>query len=273
MLNRVEVARQIQINHCGHAPHHTAPDLRQGAVRRPLRSKSVGVGAKIRLEDSFQDQLHCALHHAVADARNLKRSDFAICLRDFYPAVRHGLIPVCDEVFPHRRKKRRPPRRLDVREFLAIDPSGAAVALRYTVGLFEGLDLRHVHEEPPEAMRLVRLRLSTNPPPQLLQTDGRFCHFTPASPWLAEYSPVRVLPSGRVLLHAHHQCRVGGGALARWPPSAAQTIHAVFPHTAFTKTHASEMQSKESTESSSPARTRHTAWFPAAVASHRFATA
>ncbi len=31
-------------------------------------------------------------------------------------------------------------------------------------------------------------------------------------------------------------CRVGGGALARWPPSAAQTVHAVFPHTAFTKT-------------------------------------
>src|SRR6266851_3058556 len=205
MLNRVEIARQIQINHCRHAPQHTAPDFRQGAVWRPLRSKSVGVGAKIRLEDSFQGQLHGALHYAVADARNLKRSDFAISLRDLYPAVRHGLIPVCDEVLPHRRKKRRPPRRLDVREFLAIDTGGTAVALRNTVSLFEGLDLRHVYEEPPETMRLVRLRLSINPPPQLLQTDGRFCHFTPASPWLAEYSPVRVLPSGRVLLHAHRR--------------------------------------------------------------------
>ncbi|MFJ1260802.1 hypothetical protein ACGLHR_50780, partial [Cupriavidus sp. CuC1] len=27
------------------------------------------------------------------------------------------------------------------------------------------------------------------------------------------------------------QCRVGGGALARWPPSAAQTVRAVLPHT------------------------------------------
>ena len=34
---------------------------------------------------------------------------------------------------------------------------------------------------------------------------GAFVIFTPALPWLAEYSPVRVLPSGRVLLHAHHQ--------------------------------------------------------------------
>ncbi|HEY3618106.1 MAG TPA: L,D-transpeptidase family protein, partial [Candidatus Sulfotelmatobacter sp.] len=31
----------------------------------------------------------------------------------------------------------------------------------------------------------------------------------------------------------------------RWPPSAAQTVHADFPHTAFTKTQASEMPKKE----------------------------
>src|SRR5450432_2154408 len=204
MPNRVEVARQIQINHCRHAPQHTAPDFRQRAVWRPLRSKSVGVGAKIRLEDGFQDQLHCALHHAVADARNLKRSDFAISLRDLHPAVRHGLVSACDEVLPHGRKKRRPPRRLEVRELLAIDPGGTAVALRYPVSLFEGLDLRDVHEEPPEAMRLIRLRLSINPPPQFLQTDGRFGHFTPALPWLAEYSPVEV-PAALELLVAMHR--------------------------------------------------------------------
>ena len=33
------------------------------------------------------------------------------------------------------------------------------------------------------------------------------------------------------------QSRVGGGALARWPPSAAQTARTVFPYAAFTKTH------------------------------------
>jgi hypothetical protein len=31
-------------------------------------------------------------------------------------------------------------------------------------------------------------------------------------------------------------CRVGGGALARWAPSAAQTARTVFPYAAFTKT-------------------------------------
>src|SRR6267143_2320057 len=33
-----------------------------------------------------------------------------------------------------------------------------------------------------------------------------------------------------------HRCRVGGGALARWPPSAAQTARTLFAYAAFTKT-------------------------------------
>ena len=31
--------------------------------------------------------------------------------------------------------------------------------------------------------------------------------------------------------------RVGGGALARWPPSATQTARTVLPYAAFTKAH------------------------------------
>src|ERR1035441_3011387 len=104
MPNRVEIARQFQINHCGHAPQYTAPDFRQCAMWRPLRSKSIGVGAKIRLEDGFQDQLHRALHHAVANTGNLKRSDFAISLRDLHPAVRLGLVPARDEVRSEERR-------------------------------------------------------------------------------------------------------------------------------------------------------------------------
>jgi len=43
-----------------------------------------------------------------------------------------------------------------------------------------------------------------------------------------------------VLLHQPTRksvgCRVGGGALARWPPSATQTARTVFPYAAFTRT-------------------------------------
>ena len=49
-------------------------------------------------------------------------------------------------------------------------------------------------------------------------------------------------------LHGHYpflRCRVGGGALARWPPSAAQTARTVFPYAAFTKTASEQIRSKE----------------------------
>ena len=69
------------------------------------------------------------------------------------------------------------------------------------------------------------------------------------------------------------RCRVGGGALGRWPPSAAQTVRADFPHTAFTKTHSSGMTKKGSIEPSSQARTLRTTWSRAVVSSQCFAIA
>src|SRR5260370_22250145 len=57
------------------------------------------------------------------------------------------------------------------------------------------------------------------------------------------------------------------------PPSAAQTVHAVFPHTAFTKTHASGMLLKVLVEQGSPAHTHRTAWFQEVVANHCYAIA
>jgi hypothetical protein len=92
------------------------------------------------------------------------------------------LIPACDKVFPHRRKERRPPHRFDVLKLLAIDPGSTAVALCDAISLLKRLGVRDMHEQTPEAMRLIRLRLSIDPPPQLLQIDGRFYHFAPASP-------------------------------------------------------------------------------------------
>ena len=90
--DRVEVASQIDLDHGTHPPQETASDFRQRLMRRALRAKPVGVGTEVRLEDSFQDQLQCPLHHAVADARNLERSDFAFTLRDLHHPVGLRLI-------------------------------------------------------------------------------------------------------------------------------------------------------------------------------------
>src|SRR5216684_801341 len=87
--------------------------------------------------------------------------------------------------------------------------------------------------------------------PHTFQTPSSPRGITPAFGYGAPHSSARGTSTllSNALLSAR---RVGGGAPARWPPSAAQTVRAVFPHTAFTKTHASEMQTKESIESGTP---------------------
>src|SRR5260370_25830684 len=54
----------------------------------------------------------------------------------------------------------------------------------------------------------------------------------------------RFLPFVRLV----HRCRVGGGALTRWPPSAAQTARTVFPYAPFTMRRCYEMQATVLTE-------------------------
>src|SRR4051794_11576394 len=112
---------------------------------RLLGPKPIRVRTKVRLEDRFQDQLQGALHHAVADTGNLKRSNFAIPLRDLHPAVRPRLIPACKEVFPYSPQEVGESVSLDVRKTLLIDARSTPVSLGYTISLLEGLDFRDMH--------------------------------------------------------------------------------------------------------------------------------
>jgi len=75
------------------------------------------------------------------------------------------------------------------------------------------------------------------------------------------------------LVRALRRCRVGGGALARWPPSAAQTARAVFPHAAFTKMPTMKVQAKGLTQPDLPAHTRRTAALQATFSSPHSASA
>ena len=77
---------------------------------------------------------------------------------------------------------------------------------------------------------------SWNCPPQRPCSSHRPVWSRPSSP-AAFPNPLGCRPLTVTRLSARFRCRVGGGApRGRWPPSAAQTVRAVFPHTAFTKT-------------------------------------
>ena len=77
---------------------------------------------------------------------------------------------------------------------------------------------------------------SWNCPPQRPCSSHRPVWSRPSSP-AAFPNPLGCRPLTVTRLSPRFRCRVGGGApRGRWPPSAAQTVRAVFPHTAFTKT-------------------------------------
>jgi hypothetical protein len=65
----------------------------------------VGARTEVHLEDGFKDKLQRPLHHAVADAGDLKYPDFSVLLGNIYPAVRLGFIPVSEKVVSYLRKE------------------------------------------------------------------------------------------------------------------------------------------------------------------------
>src|ERR1700689_1196211 len=77
------------------------------------------------------------------------------------------------------------------------------------------------------------LPLSSQPPSSVAFPDP----FGRRSPGHAAFAALKV--SGRRWRIRFPRC---------WPPSASQTVHAVFPHTAFTKTHSSGTQGKKLTD-------------------------
>jgi len=110
------------------------------------------------------NQLQCALNDAITDARNLKRSDFAVALQDPHPAVQHEFAPACDRAFPHRRKKRDPTCGLNVLEALAVDARGTTVSLQ----------LRH--QRRPVNLEAVLTRVTAGRSYRLFESCGRWAN-------------------------------------------------------------------------------------------------
>ncbi len=89
----------------------------------------MGARTEVRLEDGFKDKLQRSLHHAVADARDLKYPDFSVLLGDIYPAVRLGFIPASEKVVSYLRKERVETLRLDVLKRLTIETGSTSIPL------------------------------------------------------------------------------------------------------------------------------------------------
>src|SRR6202161_4275318 len=210
-------------------------------LRAPLRPIAISIRIEVYFKDRFQHQLCGGLHHPVPYSRKSQWTLAPTRLRDFHPP--HGLwcIRLCSKVIPDAVQPFLQPRRFDSREALPIHSRRALIGLCQRICMVQNVFPVDLFVEQVETVVRLLLRFLVQLP--LKHPDLNRClkahRQSPVLSFFKSTSEARVLPSASIT--RHHRCRVGGGALTRWPPSAPQTVQTVFPYTAFTKTHASEV--------------------------------
>ena len=118
-------------------------------------------------------------------------------------------------------------------------PGAPSLERQRSVGEFQDVPSVHLVVQPvePIAGRSLRFGMQRRPGVSEPSVEVRGSRQSPGSRALSDAGlELRPLPSTGVTRLPRY--RVGGGAPKRWPPSAAQTGRAVFPHPAFTKAHA-----------------------------------
>src|SRR5215470_8003386 len=181
LWNTIQVGSQVEIDHIGHAPHDGFRDTSNRSVSCLLRPVAVRPRLEISLEDRFQDQLQCTLDHSVADARNRKLASLPSFFRYLDLPQPSGSISPLHQLLAKLSEKSLQPSSFDRLERHPIDSRGSVVLLGKLIGFPESLPFADVDIQPPESPSRFSLRLDVKPSPQVLQFDGCFYHFTPAS--------------------------------------------------------------------------------------------
>ena len=108
--------------------------------------------------------------------------------------VPQRLVGACDQFAPELLQNPVHPGRFDGREGDPVDARGSVVLLGHVVGGAQGLRLADVDVQAPELPGRVSLRLDVDPPPQVLQTAGRFSPAPLPPVWVGDV-PGRRAPS------------------------------------------------------------------------------
>ena len=136
---------------------------------------------EIGLEDRFQNELQGSLDHAVSNGGDREHPDlFSVLLSDLHSSIPHRLIRTLDQFGAQLLDKGLPASHLDLLERDPIDSRGSVVFLSDQIGGLDRLHLADVPVQAPKAPGRLGLRLDIDPPSQVLQTDGRLYHLTPA---------------------------------------------------------------------------------------------
>src|SRR6266436_6333773 len=242
----IEKALDVQIKH---PVHFSRQQSRIERIQRLMLaapwSEPVRKSKKVGFIDSVQHLDRRALDNFVFQRRYSERSLPPVGLRDKHST--HRLRSVCSPLQPFGKVLE------IVFQFLPVVPPRLPVHARRSfplqaeVGHAQRFQVVDVVQERREPQLLILSCCLTYPLQRTRRVHparcpGRVLLWQVPFGQTASLHPLRHrLPS---FVRGLLRCRVGGGAPSRWPPSAAQSARADFPHAAFTKTRASGMQEK-----------------------------
>jgi hypothetical protein len=157
MRNRVEVGREVGVEHLRVALRERAGDLRHGLVRVLLRPEAVGARLEVRLEDRLQDQDGGRLDYSVPHGGDAEGPLPALPLGDHYTPDGIGSVGVRPEFLGQTREERTDPVRLDGGDGDAIHSGGAPVRAHQGPGVTQEVrpvDLVVEEVKPEGGLRL-----------------------------------------------------------------------------------------------------------------------
>src|SRR4051794_12149719 len=157
--DRVEVFRQISIDHVGVAPADVPVHVLDRVGSAPSRAVAIGTVLEVRLEDRPQHQLGGGLNHPVPNGRDAERPLAAPRLGDYHPPHRRGPVRLRDEVSAQARQPPVQPLRLDPLKRVPVHPRRTRVGAGERVGVAQDVRALDLVVEQVEAEGRLRLRL------------------------------------------------------------------------------------------------------------------
>jgi hypothetical protein len=144
MPNRIEVARQIHVDHAVSSLAQSRAHFLDCLMRATSRPCPIGAVREVGFEDWFQDEPEGTLDHAVSNRRNRNHADFAALLGNLSSTIRPRVVRVRAQFLGEFRQKLFSALPLNHFERLGVGPRGSAIALGLQVRRFERVQLHDV---------------------------------------------------------------------------------------------------------------------------------
>ena len=198
MRNRVEVLREVCVDHVSVPLAEAAVHFSHRVVGTLSRPVPVGVRLEVRLKDRLQHKLGGGLHHSVPNRRDTQRPLATTRLWNHHPAYRACSIRLLAQLLSEPSQPLPHAPRLDVRKSLPVHARRSTVGTAQPPRVFEDVLAPHLVVEQVEAVVGLPLRLLVKLPPKTPDLLGRLqAHYAnlPVLVFIRSTPEVRPLPS------------------------------------------------------------------------------